>query len=218
MLPFLLPFSILQGGGSFALHDGDRVLFYGDSITDNQFYPQFVENYVLTRYPNLKVTFLNYGWSGDKVSGGGGGDIEKRLTRDVFPFHPTVVTIMLGMNDGQYHFTWDDGIAKTFETGYEHILDELKSHGNPRLTFIKPSPYDDVTLPATGYNAVLQRFGEYLDGLAPKVGAVAVDFNSPMVDLLTKAKESEPEAARKLIPDRIHPTWPAHMVMGDALI
>ena len=25
-----------------------------------------------------------------------------RLKRDVFPFHPDVVTIMLGMNDGAY--------------------------------------------------------------------------------------------------------------------
>src|SRR5215218_573602 len=97
MIPFLLPVALLQGTGGFALHDGDRVLFYGDSITDNQFYPQYVETYVVTRFPNMRVTFLNYGWSGDKVGGGGGGDISTRLRRDVFPHKPTVVTIFLGM-------------------------------------------------------------------------------------------------------------------------
>src|SRR5579862_2107484 len=136
MISFLLPAAMLQS--NFALHDGDRVLFYGDSITDNQFYPQFVETYVVSRFPNMKVSFMNYGWSGDKVSGGGGGDIARRLDRDVFPFHPTVVTIMLGMNDGLYR-AWDDNTARTFETGYEHILGELKSHGNPRVTIIEPS-------------------------------------------------------------------------------
>jgi len=217
MLPFLLPFSILQGGGSFALHDGDRVLFYGDSITDNQFYPQFVENYIVTRFPNMRVTFANYGWSGDKVSGGGGGDIEKRLDRDVFPFHPSVVTIMLGMNDGLYR-PWDDNTAKTFESGYEHILDELRSHGNPRVTLIKPSPYDDVTQPSSGYNGVMQRFGDFLGSLAPKVGAEIADFNAPICDLLSRAKDSDPDGAKKLIPDRVHPNPSVHMVLGDALL
>lgn len=219
MISFLLPLAAFQSGG-FALHDGDRVLFYGDSITDNQYYPQFVENYVVTRFPNMKVTFMNYGWSGDKVTGGGGGDIEKRLDRDVFPFRPTVVTIMLGMNDGLYR-PWDDATARTFETGFEHILSELRAKGNPRITLIKPSPYDDITVAPSmpgGYNGVLQRFGDYLSGLAPKVGATVVDFNAPMVDLLTKAKDTDPDNARKLIPDRIHPTWPAHIVMGDALL
>ncbi|HVT12228.1 MAG TPA: SGNH/GDSL hydrolase family protein [Fimbriimonadaceae bacterium] len=217
MIPFLLPLALAQGPGGFALSDGDRVLFYGDSITDNQYYPQFVENYVVTRFPNLHVTFMNYGWSGDKVGGGGGGDIEKRLSRDVFPFHPTVVTIMLGMNDGGYR-AWDDNLATTYETGYQHILDALKAHGRPRITLIKPSPYDDITAPSTGYNQVLIRYGDWLGGLAPKVGASVTDFNAPMDDMLTKAKEIDPEAARKLIPDRIHPSAPAHVVMADALL
>ncbi|HWA82361.1 MAG TPA: SGNH/GDSL hydrolase family protein, partial [Fimbriimonadaceae bacterium] len=217
MLPFLLPLALLQGPNGFALSDGDRVLFYGDSITDNQYYPQFVENYVVTRFPNIRVTFMNYGWSGDKVSGGGGGDIEKRLSRDVFPFHPTVVTIMLGMNDGGYR-AWDDALANAYETGYQHILDALKAHGKPRITLIKPSPYDDVTAPQTSYNQVLIRYGDWLGGLAPKVGASLADFNAPMNDLLTKAKDIDPEMAHKLIPDRIHPSAPAHVVMADALL
>ncbi|HTQ09462.1 MAG TPA: SGNH/GDSL hydrolase family protein [Fimbriimonadaceae bacterium] len=217
MVPFLLPLALAQSSGGFALHDGDRVLFYGDSITDNQFYPQYVENYVLTRFPNLRVSFVNYGWSGDRVTGGGGGDIEKRLSRDVFPWRPTVVTIMLGMNDGLYR-PWDDNAARVFESGYEHILDELKTHGDPRVTIIKPSPYDDITLATTGYNTVLQRFGDFLGGLATKVGATVADFNAPVVDLLNKAKATDPEGARKLIPDRVHPSPAAHMVMGDALL
>src|SRR5205807_6188656 len=120
---------------------------------------------------------------------------------DVFPFHPTVVTIMLGMNDGLYR-AWDDNVAHTYQAGYEHILDALKAHGNPRLALIKPSPYDEVTIPPTvsngGYNGVMQKFGDYLDSLARRTGAMAVDFNAPMVDLLVKAKESDPEGARKL--------------------
>jgi lysophospholipase L1-like esterase len=221
MIPFILPLLLLQRQSPFALRDGDRVLFYGDSITDNQFYPQYVENYVLTRFPNLNVTFLNYGWSGDKVSGGSGGDIAKRLTRDVFPYKPTVVTIMLGMNDGQYR-AWDESVFRIFATGYERILADLKANGAPRVTIIQPSPFDEVTMPASissgGYNAVMRRYGEYLAGLAQRTGSTLADFNAPVVDLLTKARAIDAENARKLIADRVHPSTAAHLVMGNALL
>jgi lysophospholipase L1-like esterase len=221
MIPFLLPVLLLPYQRPFALHDGDRVLFYGDSITDNQFYPQHVENYVLTRFPNMKVSFMNYGWSGDKVTGGGGGDIAKRLSRDVFPFKPTVVTIMLGMNDGQYR-AWDESVFKQFATGYERILADLRDNGSPRVTLIQPSPFDDVTLPPSiaggGYNVVMRRYSDYLATLASRVGATLADFNTPVVDLLTKAKTVDPDTARKLIQDRVHPGMATHLVLGNALL
>jgi lysophospholipase L1-like esterase len=84
----------------FALRDGDRVVFYGDSITDQRLYTTFAETYVVTRFPKLDVTFVHSGWGGDRVTGGGGGPIDVRLWRDVLAYNPTVMTIMLGMNDG----------------------------------------------------------------------------------------------------------------------
>src|SRR5580658_3281360 len=53
-----------------ALHDGDRVLFYGDSITAQRLYTRFVEDFLLTRYPELQVSFFNAGVPGDTVYGG----------------------------------------------------------------------------------------------------------------------------------------------------
>ena len=73
-----------QGAASaFALHDGDRVTFYGDSITNQREYTEDVEEYVLTRFPSWKVSFHNAGVGGDRVSGGGAGPIDLRLDRDV---------------------------------------------------------------------------------------------------------------------------------------
>src|SRR5712692_10805534 len=85
----------------FYLQDGDRVVFYGDSITDQRLYTTFAETYVLTRFPALRVKFVHSGWGGDRVSGGGGGPIDVRLRRDVIAYRPTVMTIMLGMNAGR---------------------------------------------------------------------------------------------------------------------
>ena len=88
--------------GDFYLRDGDRVVFYGDSITDQRLYTVLTEDFIVTRYPKLNVTFIHSGWGGDRVSGGGGGPIQVRLQRDVIAYRPTVMTVMLGMNDGQY--------------------------------------------------------------------------------------------------------------------
>src|SRR6476620_4675639 len=93
------------GGGraaEFALKEGDRVVFYGDSITDQRLYTTFTETYVLTRFPAMKVDFIHSGWGGDRVGGGGGGASDVRLKRDVIAYKPSVMTIMLGMNDGSY--------------------------------------------------------------------------------------------------------------------
>jgi hypothetical protein len=55
--------------GDFYLHNGDRVLFYGDSITEQRYYPVAVETYVRTRFPNLKVSFIDSAVGGARVTG-----------------------------------------------------------------------------------------------------------------------------------------------------
>ena len=49
----------------FFLHDGDRVVFLGDSITEQKLYTTYIEAYALTRFPQAKFTFRNVGWGGD---------------------------------------------------------------------------------------------------------------------------------------------------------
>src|ERR1700730_15390123 len=97
----------------FYLKDGDRLLFYGDSITDSRIYTAFVEAYVVTRFPELRVQFINSAVSGDRVTGGAAGTIDVRLRRDVRPYRPTVITVLLGMNDGGYS-PFDPELFRTF--------------------------------------------------------------------------------------------------------
>src|SRR5262245_35832125 len=49
----------------FFIRDGDRVVFLGDSITEQRLYTTYIEAYALTRYPDWKLTFRNVGWGGD---------------------------------------------------------------------------------------------------------------------------------------------------------
>ncbi len=206
---------------NFYLKDGDTVVFYGDSITDQRLYTAFTETYTVTRFPHLRVRFVHSGWGGDRVTGGGGGPIDLRLRRDVIPFRPTVVTIMLGMNDGHYR-SYDDAIFDQFANGYRGIVSSLRTAlPDLRITAIEPSPYDDVTrkpLFEGGYNAVLVRYGQFIAGLASSQHLDLADLNSPVTAMLARADASNPALAQKILPDRVHPGPGGHLIMAEALL
>jgi lysophospholipase L1-like esterase len=218
---FLLLACVAEAQAPFYLSSGDRVVFFGDSITDQRLYNSYVETFVFTRFPKLDVTFVHSGWSGDRVSGGGGGTIDLRLDRDVIAHQPTVVTINLGMNDGEYH-PFDQATFDKFAAGYEHIVDHLKQKlPSVRITAIQPSPYDDVTRPPLfdgGYNAVLQRYGQFLRELAARRELRTADMNTPVVAALRLANQKNPEIAKQMIPDRVHPAEGTHLLMASALL
>jgi lysophospholipase L1-like esterase len=205
----------------FYLHNDDTVVFYGDSITEQNYYNQYVELYAATRFPWMRVHFYGAGVGGDRVTGGGGGPIDQRLERDVFAEKPTVVTVMLGMNDGGYRATTDE-IEQTYVRGYEHLLTSIHEHvPRVRLTLLGPSPYDDVTRPVTfpgGYNSVMQHFAEVDQSLADKYAAAFVNLNPPVVAAIQKADAMDPKLAVLLLPDRVHPDPLAHWVMAEALL
>ncbi len=46
------------------LRDGDGIVFYGDSITHQRLYTQYLADYFYTRFPNLRLRLHNAGVSG----------------------------------------------------------------------------------------------------------------------------------------------------------
>src|SRR5947209_4530243 len=109
--------------GEFFIHDGDRVVFLGDSITEQRLYTTYLEAYALTRHPEWKLWFRNVGWGGDTswlrqrshpneaqlfaadeaaqqrmVDDA----VQHGLARDVLPLKPTAVAVKFGMNDHSY--------------------------------------------------------------------------------------------------------------------
>jgi lysophospholipase L1-like esterase len=206
----------------FYLHPNDTVVFYGDSITDQRLYTMLAELYSVTRYPKLDVRFVDSGWGGDRVTGGSGGAVDLRLERDVLTYHPTIMTIMLGMNDGKYvnHTAADDDV---YYSGYRHIVDTIR-HAIPslRITAIEPSPFDDVTRPYTlqpdGYNAILVKYGDWLRHYAADTHVDVADLNTGVVAMLRKANASDPALAQKIIPDRVHPSLSGHLIMAEQLL
>ena len=217
----LLLFAGLAAPAEFYLHDGDTVLFHGDSITEGRHYNGLVETFVTTRFPAWNVRWVHHGWGGEKVSGGPGGPIDIRLRRDDIAWKPTVAVIMLGMNDGEYR-PFHLGIHSAYCRGYTHIVRALKEAlPGLRITAVRPSPFDEVTRGLVyphSYNQTLIRFGEYVADLAAVEHLHLTDLNAPIVAMLEQAKRLDPESAGKLFPDHVHPDPAGHLLLAAELL
>jgi lysophospholipase L1-like esterase len=202
-----------------ALHDGDRVVFYGDSITAQRLYTRFFEDFMLTRYPQMHVSFWNAGVPGDTVYGGYTGDLPARLKRDVLPRRPTVVSIMLGMNDG-YYMAYNPKYFDIYKEGYRKLLDALQA-GMPeaRITLISPTPYDEVThgTEFAQYNDVVSHHAAFVKEWATSSHLAFSDFNLIETNLLNAGARDNRSLAALLVPDRIHPAEASHWAMAEAL-
>lgn len=204
----------------FYLHNGDRVTFYGDSITAQRYYTRDIQDFAETRYPALQVTYHNAGVSGDKVTGGYAGDAVVRVARDVKPWNPTVITVMLGMNDGDY-VAPDPKIFDDYQSGYEKLLAMLRAAApSARIALIENTPYDEIThgTEFAGYMATTEQNAAATPALAHREGLPVVDDCGPVKDLLERAKIADPSFASLLLPDRIHPAEPLHWIMAESVM
>ena len=218
-----LLFPILSAGQTrdFSLRDRDKITFYGDSITAQREYTEDVEEYVLSRFPGWTVSFHNAGVGGDRVDGGAAGPVDLRLERDVFAYEPTMVTVMLGMNDGYYRQS-EPGIFSTYADGYRHIVDSIQQHlPRARITLIQPSPFDDVTRAAQfegGYNGVLRAYSQLIVAVSREKHTELADFNDPVTEFIGVLNRQSPGLAQELIPDRVHPGQGGHWLMAESLL
>jgi lysophospholipase L1-like esterase len=204
----------------FYLHSGDRVTFYGDSITAQRYYTRDIQDFVETRYPKLQVTYHNAGVPGDKVTGGYAGDACTRVERDVKPWDPTVITVMLGMNDGDY-VPPDPKIFGDYQGGYEKLIAMLHTAAPAaHITLLENTPYDEVThgTEFTGYMATTEQNAKETPALAQREGLPVVDDYSPVKQVLEHAKIVDPSLASLLVIGRIHPSEPLHWVMAEAVM
>lgn len=222
----LVVFALLAGSAAcadaqeFYLHSGDRVTFYGDSITAQRFYTRDVEDFAETRYPGLEISWHNAGVPGDKVTGGYAGDAAARVSRDVQPWNPTVITMMLGMNDGDY-VPPDAKIFADYQEGYRKLLALLRGAAPAsRITLVENTPYDEIThgTEFAGYMATTEQNARATPALGRQENLPVIDDYTPVRDLLERAKAADPSFASLLVTDRIHPAEPLHWIMAEAIM
>jgi len=222
----------------FLIRDGDRVVFLGDSITEQRLYTTYIEAYALTRQPNWKLSFRNVGWGGDTAwlrqrahpdekqlfaadetsqqkmveSSVGQG-----LGRDVLPLKPTLVTVKFGMNDHSYQPFRED-IFQAYVRSQTQIAKVLEASG-ARVAFLTPQPIEDKRPDPDkdARNQSLRRFSDGLKDVAAKSGAAFVDQFDPYLAILLRERASNPSGFVGG-GDAVHPGPVGHTVMAWAIL
>ncbi len=222
----------------FAIHDGDRVVFLGDSITEQRLYTTYIEAYALTRHPGWKLSFRNVGWGGDtawlrqrahpdeKTLFAAEGDaldkmvedsVGKGLGRDVLPHRPTFVTVKFGMNDHSYQKFRPD-IFRAYVRSQTEIAKDLKAAG-ARVAFLTPQPIEDrkPDPDKDDRNLSLRQFSDGLKDVAANTGSLFVDQFASYMDLMMAARVNDPKA---FIGggDAVHPGPPGQTLMAWAVL
>ncbi len=217
-LPALLAiFSLTPttSAADFLIHDGDRVVFLGDSITEQRLYTTYIEAYTLTRHPDWKLSFRNVGWGGDtswlrqrahpdenKLFAADEtaqqqmveDSVGRGLARDVLPLRPTVVTVKFGMNDHSYQ-TFRPDIFRAYSRSQTQINKVLKESG-ARVAFLTPQPIEERRADPDQdvRNQSLSKFSLGLRDLAAKGGAEFADQFEPYMKIMMAARATDPKA------------------------
>ena len=201
------------------LAEGDTLVFLGDSITHQCLYTQYVEDFFYTRYPNTRIRFHNAG-----VGGARAWDALQRFDRDVAAYKPKYVTVLLGMNDGQYQ-PFQQAIFDTYQTDMREVIDRIKQAGAVPI-LMTPTMFDaraarirnpkDSPGKLELYNSVLAYYGQWLRDVATRNGHGFVDMYSPLNNLTLEKRKTESRFT--MIKDSVHPDAPGQLVMAYAII
>ena len=197
----------------FFFQKGDRVVFLGDSITEQYQYSSYVELYLTTRFPDANVTFLNAGIGGDSAGGGAG-----RFKSHVLAEKPTAVTINFGMNDGGYG-KFNPAACKTFTDRTDAMLKMAKDAG-VRVALLSPNAVDPRNKSnGAEYVETQKQFYAPLKGVAEKYGAAFVDQYAVTRAAQEKMAQDDPDA-KKAVPyyDGFHTSPTGGLLMAHAIL
>jgi len=136
------------------LSDKATIVFQGDSITDcgrtsspnpetslGVGYPYLLSAMLGADYPDVELTFINRGISGNRVK-----DLQGRWKKDCLDHNPDIVSILIGVNDTWRRYDSNSTTnADEYEDAYRDILEQTAKTGAQIIIlepFLLPIPED----------------------------------------------------------------------------
>jgi acyl-CoA thioesterase-1 len=199
------------------LKPDDRILFTGDSITDSnrridQHHPLGTTGYVLFTGSRLmqhlaspQLEIFNRGIGGDRVS-----DLLGRFDADLLALQPTVVSIMIGINDTWRAFDSNDPTtAASYEADYRAILTRIRDELGARVVLMEPFvlhvPPDRAKWRAD------------LNARIDVVRQLALEFKTDLIPLDGIFAQAATQAPAEFwAADGVHPTFAGHQLITQA--
>ncbi|MCF2490823.1 GDSL-type esterase/lipase family protein [Dyadobacter sp. CY347] len=174
---------------AFTLKDGDRVVFLGSSIFENDFQYGYLELALTTRFADKGITFRNLGWTGDNVWGEGRSTYTnpptpyEHLMEDITKTQPTVVFLGYGGVEAQ------DGQAGLphFKEGLNKLLDKIEELGAKAVLLSTiPVVSSDTAQRINQRNADLELYSKAISEVATQRSKLFIDIYNPILNASKK--------------------------------
>jgi acyl-CoA thioesterase-1 len=196
------------------LNPDDRILFTGDSITDcgrdrnnadslGNGYAHIAGAHLQARLASPAVKIFNRGISGNRVC-----DLLARVEADLLALKPTVVSILIGINDVWRRYDSNSLTeAKAFERDYRTLLEKIATI-RARVVLLEPFL---LHVPDDRY--------AWREDLSPKIDItrkLAIEFGAellPLDGLFAQAATQAPAAY--WAGDGVHPTAAGHGLIAE---
>ena len=185
----------------FALNSADRVVFFGDTLTQAQGFSRYVETFVRVKYPQLRTRFFNYGLPGQTAADG-----LRRLDADLEPLSPTVVVVVFGLYDPERQ-AFDDGRLTEFRKHYVGIVEGVNKLGAKLVLLTPPRPAATHlrTLPDVDYAEVVGHYAQVVREIGARYKVPVVDWFAGSSELYAgrMAKRPARRQREELLPARL---------------
>lgn len=169
---------------SFPFKDGDRVVFLGNSLIENDLRYGYLELALTTRWPFNDITFRNLGWSGDTVFGEARTYITEPtrynlLVKQLRESRPTVVFIAYGSNEA---FEGAKGLTN-FMQGLNKLLDQIDLLG-ARAVLLSTAPMISSVAEQTQLDRkmMLQLYNDAISKIAVERRIKFIDVFTPLLE------------------------------------
>ena len=185
------------------LHQGERIVFLGDSITQLGVKPNgyvtLIADTLRIRYPELGAEVIGAGVSGNKVP-----DLQRRLQKDVIDKRPTLVFIYIGINDVWHWVT--PGLKGTtreeYESGLRQIVAAIQQSG-ARVVLCTPSVIGEKRHGSNPEDAMLDEYSAISRRVAQETGSTLCDLREAFIGYLDSHNRSDVEKGILTV-DRVH--------------
>ena len=201
------------------LNENDTILFIGDSITDvgrdrqdskdlGKGYTLLIAAYLLEHFPELNLSILNRGMSGDKVT-----DLANRWQEDCLQIQPTILSILIGINDVWHNMdkeklSTQESVDK-FEFYYRILLETASEKTKAKIILIEPFVLKDM-----------DEQDSWQVELNPRIEIIrklAEEYKADYVELDDRFKEFGKKWGNDYVTeDGVHPTLAGHTLIAKS--
>ena len=197
------------------LAKGDKVLFFGDSITAAASGPEgyitVIKKTLDEKHKDLGIELINAGISGHRVP-----NLQHRLQRDVLNRKPNIVVIYIGINDVWHSGNGRGTPAPAFESGLKDLIAKIKA-GGAKVVLCTPTVIGEKKDGGNHFDKMLDQYSDISRKVAAETEVPLVDLRKAFVEWL---QQNNPNNADKglLTGDTVHLNKAGNALVAEKML